>query len=98
MVQGTDPTVVIEKKRLENLMIKDVQKAADRELSKTSSFEHIPRDRRQSIINELVPLVMEEVVKTYTDDDKKLPYSETSLKKCCGKVVQKLVFGAPYSS
>lgn len=87
-----------DRKKLEALMIADIEKATQREFSKALAFDHIERGQRQPIVDQLVPLVLKEVVKIYTDDGDKLPYSEDLLKQRCPVVVKGLVLKVPYNN
>lgn len=90
----SEPTEeAINEKKLETELIKKVGIAVDRELSKIPSVENIPKEKRITIVENLIPNVADEVIKQYTDCELAVPWSREMIEKkakiiMCAKIMK----------
>lgn len=85
-----------EKMPEEALLVAEITKAYERELSKAADFTHIPRAQRKHIAEELVKLVTKEVLSHYIDSNVAAPWTEKQvLDKAASLVTSKVMAAVP---
>jgi hypothetical protein len=81
----------------EKVLISEIVKTFDHEITKQTSLQTIPKNKRDGITKIMIETVRKEIINRYMEADTIVPYSEELMKKHLPNVIKSLVCKVPYS-
>lgn len=81
----------------EKMLITEIVKTFDHEITKQLPLHKIPKNKRDIITKQMIDIVKKEIINRYTESDASIPYSIDMMNKCVPNIVKSLVNKVPYS-
>jgi hypothetical protein len=79
------------KNKDKNILKNEIEIATRRELSKMESITNVPKKERVIIINNMIPLIVDEIVLLYKESEIELPWTIEEIKESSSKFIPQII-------